>query len=419
MRHRAQFALTLLTVLFVLACESASFSETDGGLPVPPADAGTTPPPNLELNDVSVLFPLPAAGDSIAAGLLGAASSGARGELFPRAVYASVGAISGSHYDEQSPPAPGSIGTARWEDLYVVSARVDPTICGLAPAPGSTGCGAQLRLVMQEVRDQAGSTEAFDSALHLHYEISLEDAVEFASEMALSRRGQRLGKLQVHPVMVGEGLSGPTATAVRARLLKMAGVTNLTRVTRMSARTVGFDWRFDGFDIDQPTLTTVPRAIPTLGNEVHEQRLFSGFGPLPEARFTPESNHADAFPQLADHLRAAALSPEERSRAVAGLARIDHPERHTTKTIDCASCHFTTPTDVLVARGVYGIDSSTQPDAYRADGTLVRQDDLAPTFDPDGGYNIHAFSYFGRAPGISRRTANESSAVVVYLETLK
>ena len=161
------------------------------------------------------------------------------------------------------------------------------------------------------------------------------------------------------------------------------------------------------------------RAIPTLGHDVHEQKLFSGFGPVPEANFTPESSHPDAFSQLADHQRAATLSPEERLQALGGIARIDHPERHTTKTIDCASCHFTTPTNELVARGVYGLDSSTLPEAYRADGNLVRQDDLAPTFDPGGGYNIHAFSYFGRAPGISRRTANESAAVVVFLTNVK
>ncbi|MFZ9890089.1 MAG: hypothetical protein ACO3JL_21535, partial [Myxococcota bacterium] len=229
---------------------------------------------------------------------------------------------------------------------------------------------------------------------------------------------QQLGKLQPHPLMVFEGLTGPTATTVRQLILDMAGVTNLTRVTRMSARTVGFDWRFDGFDIEQPDLTPVPRDIPTLGAATHEQRLFSGFGPLPNAVFTPESIHPAAFPQLADHQKATALAAEDRSQAVAGLARIDNPDRHTTKTIDCASCHFTTPTAVLVLNGVYGIDAASHPDAYRADGSLVPQTDLEPTFDPVGGYNIHACSYFGSAAGISRRTANESAVVIAFLKTL-
>jgi hypothetical protein len=50
------------------------------------------------------------------------------------------------------------------------------------------------------------------------------------------------------------------------------------------------------------------------------------------------------------------------------------------------------------------------------DPLFVAATDVRPTLvTPGNGFNLHAFSYNGSEPAISARTANESAAVVEYL----
>jgi hypothetical protein len=81
-----------------------------------------------------------------------------------------------------------------------------------------------------------------------------------------------------------------------------------------------------------------------------------------------------------------------------------------------------TPTEKLIAMPLLSLDDTTSPLAFQPDATYVTNGELAPTFqDPPtnlGPINIHAFSYFGAQPGISQRAANETAAVVEYLNEL-
>lgn len=381
-------------------------------------DAGVWDGGALQLNDVSVLFPLATSVTELSTSSLKASATGARGVLFPRSTYDAVGHLSGSTGD----PPPGGIGEAVYADLHVVAVRLDPCFADLNPDPHSTTCLNQLRLIIQEVRANGGHASGFDSALHVFYRLTREELLTFAHAVATLREslapGQRLGALAPHPLMVTQGLDGPMASGVRALILRYAGVQNLTRVTKMSASTVGFAWDFSGFEISASGLLT-PIVIASLPANTTSQSLFSGFSVTdPEAFFSPAPTRVDDFTPLTSTMNASTLSQTARETAFAALVRIDHPSHYTPETVDCASCHFATPTSELIAKAKYALDEATDPNAFTVSDAGVLPSELTPSFSTVNGFNVHAFSYFERDPGINRRAVNETAAVVEFLNRL-
>lgn len=382
-------------------------------------DAGVWDGGVLQLNDVSVLFPLAANATELASSSLKASASGSRGVLFPQATYDAVGHISGSSGN----PPPGGIGEALYPDLHIVAVRVDPCFADLNPDPHSTTCENQLRLIIQEVKVTGGTGNGFDSAMHVFYRLNRDEVLTFARAIATLREanapGRRLGKLAPHPVMVTQGLGGAMASGVRALILRYAGVQNLMRVTKLSASTAGFGWDFSGFDI-APNGTLTAMVIPSLAMNATSQSLFSGFSiTSPEAFFSPSTTSAaDDFTRLASSMSAGMLTAQERATAFDALIRVNHPGRNSPNTIDCASCHFATPTSVLIAKAKYSLDEATTAGVFTVTGPAVLPSELVPTFATTGGFNIHAFSYFDAEPGINQRVVNESAAVVEFFNGL-
>lgn len=420
--RRALPALLVVVCLWLVGCGSPApvpdGGASDGGTPDAGSpdggsrapDAGVWDGGTLELNDVSVLFPLP--GDAGATGLLSASSTGARGVLFPSALYDTVGHVSGS----TGTPPPGGIGEAAYSDLRVVAVRVDPCFASLTPDPHGVGCENQLRVIFQEV--QGSPPGAFDSALHVFYRLTRAEAYAFARSVALLRQaaapGQHLGALAVHPLMVSQGLSGSMATGVEALILAYAGQQNLIRVTRLSATQVAFAWTFDGFDVPATGAPT-PMVIPTLPLSAVRQELFSGFSTASvQGRFMPATTDPDDLTVVADTVNAGQLSPSARAAGFAAVVHVDHPARHSPNTIDCASCHFATPVSRIVGP-MFSFVEAQHPDVFTADGTFVQQAELTPTFNAAVGFDVHAFSYFAQTPAINQRTVNESAAIVDYL----
>ena len=381
-------------------------------------DAGTADGGEVQLNDVSILFPLPTEAE-LSTALLPANARGTLGELLPAAVYTTVGPIEGSTFD--GVPSPGSVGVARYEDLRVVAVRLDPCFGALQPDPHGAGCHNQLRLIFQEVTGSQGTTHAADSGLHVFYRLTRDELLDIVSSVgalrAASRGAERLGGLQPHPIIAAQGPGGAMATGLRQLILLHAGQQNLTRITVLSATQPGFGWSFKGFDFDA-SLHAAPMQIPTLAGAATSQILFSGFSSQqPTGGFNPQTTSADDFSGLADTRRAVDLTAQQRSTAYDALLRVQNPSKHSPDTIDCGQCHFATPTELLVARPIYSMSAAGNPNAFVADSRFVRGNELAPTFvtGPQAVFNVHAFSYFGQAAGINQRTVNESAAVVAYL----
>lgn len=371
----------------------------------------------LQLNDVSILFPLPKTAEESENGLLTASASGERGVLLSEATYDSVGHIRGFH-NTNPPGAAGGQPDAPYGDLRVVAARLDPCFAETHPEAPSAVCQNQLRLILQQPAPLDQEYEKFpaDGALHLFYSLTRDELLSLVSTIADLRRaqapGQQLGKLQPHPLMVKQGLMGAMATGVRAAILAHAGEKNLTRATRLSAIGDGPFWEFGGFDIAGGKLTAM--TIPTLADTVHKQNFNEGFGqPITAGTVSPASGSANDFSGL---LTASANTDEPTKVALLSkLRRVENPARETPNTIDCVTCHLATPVSQLVVEGALHW-AATEVDGAFVPDQRFKAEDLAPTFESQSPLtNFHAFSYGVSGVGINQRVVNESAAIVVYL----
>ncbi len=371
-------------------------------------------PGTLQMNDVSILFPLTGAPSSY----LGASAQGRGGVLLPETLYDAVDKIGPS--DRQ----------AAYGDLHVVAMRLDPCFASLAPDPHGDGCANQLRLIFQEVTTVNGHASATDAALHVFYAISRDDLEQMSASIEALREGrapgERLGGLAPHPIMVREGVDGPMASGVRDLILQYAGASEITRVTSFSTSDQPNFWNFFAFDVQDPIAGTVSfRSVPTIPpafSPIFERgSTGDGSGPATstdvEGHFTPVTSSPDGFAPLADEATAAAMTPADRKAAFDGLVRIDHPAKNSPETIDCASCHLTTPVATLIAEPIYGLVEREDPNAFHADGTFVLASEMTPTFlHGDRPFNLHAFSYVGADPAVNQRVVNETAAIVQYLD---
>lgn len=407
-----RYGLILLAVLG--ACSGA----TDGVSVLEAAQS-------LQLNDVSILFPLASSEAEFHDGYLTADAPGEHGPLLPSALYDAVGHIAGSTITASSggPTPDGAGGEAAYADLRVVAVRVDPCFAALAPDPHGGGCTNQLRVIFQPLMTTDGKAKAFDSALHVFYSLSREEVIAFAQAMAALRiahasPGERLGALAPHPLMIREGLTGPTAMGARALVTEYATSDRITRIAKMSLINSQFTWTFNGFEVSAVNPPRIaPMAMASLAPETSSQTFFRGFTDALKGQFSPPTESKDDLTPLANADTATTLDASQRSAAFGALLRIENPARHSPNTIDCASCHVATAVQKLVAEPVYALYAAGNSNAYASDGKSVLPSEMTATVPPDNVLSVHAFSY-ATAASISQRTVNETAAVVEYLNAL-
>ncbi len=382
--------------------------DSDAGAVVDESDSGDAGGPiAATLNDVSILFPLPA--NAVDVGhLLPASSCGPRGTLLPSSLSSSAGFSEGGY-----------------ADLHLVAMRLDPCFASTAPDPHGSGCNPQLRLIFQLVEpttDGAPSTIP-DAAVHVFYSLSRSELLALARALVSLREASggdaSLGPLAPHPLIVNQGLGGPFSLGVQKLISAYAGASNITRVASLtSGLPVILDWSLQAVDVDAgPTPSTSPFVIPTLPAGATSQSLF---GSLPEP--SPMTGSVDNTSILL-LLQGTHGSPDGgEMNALDSLARIENPTLTTIDTIDCASCHQATLLEELVAEPDFGFDDRASSFSFQPDGVSVVAADLTPTFAADALQNnlnnMHAFSYVGQSAGISQRTVNETAAVVEYLNHL-
>ena len=372
------------------------------GDPTSPPDVATGP---LQLNDVSILFPLSTT-------YLCASSAGARGELLPEALYNAVGPITGSFLSAGF----AGDGSALYPNLHVVSLRVDPCFAALDPDPQGSGCAAQIRLVFQEVTLVSPTPLAFDSGLHAFYSLSRADLLALAQGIAAFRAANstgRLGALAPSPIIAQQGFDGAYARGIRSLVLQYAGAANLTRVAELSSLNDRIAWRFSTADmVDATADTFTSLVIPTLPGDATVQG-FAEAADGTSTNYNPATTSADDLTALA---AGSAITTAQAQTAFDALVRIDNPTDDTANTIDCASCHTATPLSLQDAGPRFGLHEEASGSAYQADGTYVLASELTPTFTPTVEVNqLHAFSYIGGGAEINQRVVNESAANVVYL----
>jgi hypothetical protein len=346
------------------------------------------------MNDVSILFPLPAAGQLDR--LLTPTSKGAHGELLPFSVF--------EHAPELTLYADKA---GQYAALRVVSVRVDPCFPSLVDAPNPS-CRFQVRLVLQPIYEDAG-VYAEDAAVHVFYDLPAGDFIDLLADLLELQSVPKNAPLAVHSSIANEGLDGPSATGLRATLLAHIGANRLTRMTFMQLTGKKNAWVFGGFDFDGATAT--PIAILNLGvteqtftnNPLGDPLGFAG-SVTPSLTGAPE----DLSP-LYDSATASQSDDDTLWPLYESALRIENPTRHSPESVDCVSCHTAQPARLWLDRNTA---LGTKPSEFRFTSSF---DLTVPAPIEDTTSVLRAFGWLGTRPAVSARVVNESAAVASYL----
>jgi hypothetical protein len=368
-----------------------------GPSPALPPDAG---PAAWSPNDVSILYPLPKPGEQ---DLLLAMTTTHRGQpktLLPEAVYRQI--------STQTRPL---IETDR-RDLYpllrVVSIRLDPCV---PDASRPSGCAQLIRLSVQPLSPSADGSAyvALDGSIHLFYDVSATELARVAAAVRRLRAGRAASAaLGVHPLLRTEGLDGSFAAGLRDALLDVVDETRLVRYTFMNLLRSGVNWEFWLLD-RQGDGTFAPQPIPSddayPAGTLPEEKLADGFSYFGPRGVTQDRNPVPRlepwFPNpVLNTEQTLALSAADYHAMIDVLRTVENPKLRTTRQVRCGACHVANATIEVSARerGLAAPLTTASTYARTIAVDTVEIDKL----------NMHAFSYFGTAPTVSSRAANDT-----------
>jgi hypothetical protein len=350
---------------------------------------------NWELNDVSILLPIPAG--ELDAGILRPETTGKGGPLFPEKYRALLPRLS-----------PDLDPAAVAQDLKVVAVRIDPCF--------AFGCRKQVRMAWQPVIPGGVPMVAWDAAVHTFYDLSPAQFEALLEELQAARQGVGAKleglPLSVHPVIAEEGLEGPYWTRLRKILLKHAGAGNLTRFTFMTTEAFETMWDFGGFDIVAGKARRM--VIPRVGMRLQSFVDKSGSGPGFWGGAKPASPAGDSLDILVT--KSSALSAADAPKlkaAAAAIHRIENPRIHSPESMDCVSCHVAQPARAWAVAAFPQLGLGAGPGLFTS-----AEFDLSNTSPLQGQSNVlRAFGYLGTQPAISRRVIHESAAVAEALNS--
>lgn len=395
--------------------DAASDAGADGSTD---ADAGPPLPVRVGVNDVSVLFPLPASAADANALRLSTAGNG--GPLFGQDDFDRISVFQAQEGPGSEPPFP-------YDTWRVVSARIDPCFPSLSFLESDPSmCRHQLRVVAQPISPAEGPGFAGfeDAAIHLLYDLSESDFRTLATAwINLGGTEMRDGReaLGVSPRMTSEGLSGAYATGVRNLIVEYAGSATLSQFTFVIGRFVS--WDFGGFRVT-PT-GRVPVQIHGIPADVALQTTTTDSASDDPFDVSPSTAEADGLDALSGAVeitdgpiggtRFYLNATEEELAAAARLSfELDNPtSSFNPDTLDCSTCHLA---GRARDRGIaHGLDVTGLPRYENARHNLEIELGSAVT---DHVSQQRAFGYRGNEAMINHRVVNESAAVADSLEAM-
>ena len=400
-----------LAVLAGLGCGSTS---PPAGQPGPGAGGGAGAGTPAQMNDLSILFPLPSSEAELQQ-FLSPGSAGVGGALLPQATFAAA-----------------EVQGVAYQDLRVVSFRLDPCFAHIGPIEDPADCLNQLRVVFQPLTFADGEASAGDAAVHAFYSLTRDQFVAALGEVVAARVASGgdadLGPLAVHPILAREGADGAMATRLASIITRYAGATNCTRFTVMrSAGIFGAPlpagsageqrfWNFSGFDVAGGVVT--PLVIPTLPDGATNAHIQTAATVPLWAELSPTTTAPDDLHLLASLTQAQAAPAEAQRAAFDASLRIENPEAHSPNTIDCASCHVAEAARWLVGQMGLGLTAVGNPNSFGVPPSVPVEDagTTTPVLSADDTLNLHAFSYRGTAPMINQRVVNETVAILAYVK---
>jgi hypothetical protein len=367
------------------------------------ADAGAIPFYPLDMNDVTILAPLP---HSIATPVLvrGADLADDGTAFVPRALYDGLVTDPVTGTPVATLVQPYKL-IEKHDRLHLIAVRFD--LCdrhlpGVCPATED----ARMRLVFQLVADGSG---AEDVGFHAFYAIrndEIAEAVGAVRDLARIAPPQS-GALRVSPALSAADPSAYAAT-LRTFVKRYGGEARLVRLT-MNALNLNFasiTWELRGVERNGDAFV----AMPIVGSGAISSEVTLSGDPGFDVRPT-----TDTPPGLLAAIRTYLFDAADTSSKRAYLAALvaaDNPMTHTAETVACVACHVSTV--VLNARALAStMDPLALPGRYTSKFDLsIAGGESATTRN-----TIRALGYFGTRVMISQRVVNDTAQTLTEIES--
>ncbi|MDI1451789.1 hypothetical protein [Polyangium sp. 6x1] len=356
--------------------------------PSPPAMPG-----DLSPSDISILWPAPENGELPPGYLKIYPAAGERGPGIPSAARDVMPDL---HAD-----LPGGANTT----LAVIAARVDPC------APRASGpCVPELRLSAETL-----VVGLDDAALHLIYELDEAQLAALISDLATWRTHAPVstsGRLRVHPGLAAAGIGSAFAEELHDIIVHHATEASLVSFT---VNHFAFDnWSFARFvrkgaafeKVDLPGLPAGTLSQSWL-RQAQQDDLDDPNGTLTPA---PAKNFSALL--KTDALSAGTSTPEVLAARDAVLEN-EHPEKTSSATNDCGSCHLADAAHRWAEkRGVlFDTPEKYQPPAG-IDVTVEAPPELMGNASNTIAFGYHRVRHEKLVPSISARVAAETAEVL-------
>ncbi len=350
------------------------------------------------MNDVSILFPLPAA-DKFQQ-LWGTEFQTQNGVLLPE------------NYFLKLPVMVLKPNAEIKDNIKVIGLRIDPCF---NEQVGPVKCEKQIRLIWQPLSVVQNTVTTLDASIHTFYSLTDSEFSGLIDELKKinSNYPDRLTAqtyLQLNPILKSETLSGNYFKALTSLIQKYTGENKLTRMTFMIIAGGENVWIFGGFNILNQT--AIPIQIPRINARIQEFR--NSAGPMPfwfQGGIYPEPKQKSNLNILVKDSRQ--LSPENEAEiieATRSAFQFENPKLHNPGTVDCVSCHAAQVAKSWSMKQYPWLDLSNQllADIYQNTNNDIRN--ASPM-------QIHtdilrSFGYFMNRPFVAQRTINETSEVV-------
>jgi hypothetical protein len=359
-----------------------------GGTPGVGGGAGVvTPLVALDMNDVTILVPLPAAnGPPVLWRANDLADDGTA--FVPRALY--------DHLTESTSALP-ILTPDIYERLQIVAVRFD--LCdrhepGACPATED----ARMRLVFQPI-NQAGLSQ--DAGFHAFYAIRTDEiAGAVAALRALAALAPpQAGLLRVSPALTAAD-PAPYATMLRGFVKHYGGETRLVRLTMnpQPVSSAAIRWSFRGVERKGDAFADMTIA----GTTATEQGVVLTGSPGFQA--TPDTDAPPGLSTAIAKTKFDAADVTEKREAVAALIAVENPLTSSAERVACVGCHVST---LLMPPRAWqiGVDPLALPGRYTSAFNLSTDGGKAANAPS----SVRALGYMGKDPMISQRAVNETA----------
>ena len=404
-------ALTFSTCFFA-SCRTRNDADPTlkgGGAAGVRQETSTAAATSLELNDISILVPLPSkVSANKITGLLTLEAEGRHGRLLSDALFDEVYR---SNADMENSEKSTTDILGNW---HAVTFRFDP--CEDLAVNGAK-CTSEAKIVAQPITAPGGTPFAHDAAIHLVYHLDRQQSLDLVKRLAAWKHDAGIntsGRLRVNPILQLEVDAPAKAHAAFEKLvLDFCGVKNLALLATMSSGSSDV-WTFNGFQKSGDTFVKLKQPamrIETTASSIQSPRQTKG-NPYDPTEFAPEVDISPLFNSIEF------TSPDKIQQAWAASHAIENPRMHNLFSVPCAVCHTTSnarrEAQIRTLTPI-GIEVS---DANRFVSKLPV--DLAmPDANQFDNWNVHNFGHFNGHPFVSPRVIHETARALEILAAAK